>query len=255
MSSVKTIIVDDETSSVLTLKGMLQKYCPDIEVIAEANGVESAVEVITRLQPALVFLDIELPPSGQGFDILAMIPNPSFGVIFTTAFSDYAIKAINDIQPWGYLIKPFRERDLITAVNTALAKIKQRATENQPFDRNKRALIVPDRKKGNVIIYFKDILYCKADNRITYIYFLQADKVVKMASAHSLKIIEQQLNTKNFFRTHHSYIVNMNHILRYQKMGRNGLIYLPQQCTVEISVTKMGSFESAFKQFLGEGSV
>jgi two-component system, LytTR family, response regulator len=250
MQSITALILDDENSAIRTLRGMLEQFCPQVQVIAEASSVQEGMVAIQQLDPDLVFLDIEIPPLEKGFDLLKKLPGHRFGVIFTTAHPQYAVQAINDVQPWAYVVKPYRVADLVQVMNTVAEKIQSK-TIDQPTDY--QGLIVSDSRKGNQVILFKNILYCHADSGATDIFYLQQDQIERAVSDQSLKDLEQLLPEQLFCRTHYSFIVNMQHILRYQKTGRNGVIYLPHQRKASISVLKMEQFEMQFRRFWQAG--
>jgi two-component system LytT family response regulator len=253
MKKIKAVIVDDEASAVETLRGMLGTFCQQVEILAEAHSVEDALLVVQQHQPDVVFLDIEMPPFCKGFDLLKMTPNRSFGVIFTTAYPQYAIQAINDVQPWGYLLKPFRVADLVQAVLVVEEKLKEDKTVDKNEPPEHQGIIIPDSRKGNMVIHSRDILYCQADGGTTDIFLLRSGKVEKITASFLLKEVEASLPPNVFCRTHHSYIVNMQHIIRYKRTGRNGIIYLPQNHQVDISVHKMEAFETQFRKALHKG--
>ena len=248
MNKLKAIIVDDERSAISTLSGMLGKFCPQVEVAAESTSVEDALLAIREHEPQVVFLDIELPPFGKGFDLITLMPERNFGVIFTTAYPQYAIQAINNVQPWGYLVKPFRVADLVLAVQTAQEKSASKSSK--PEVNESQGILVPDQRKGNIVVPVRQILYCKADGSTTDIFVLQNDKIQKITGSFTLKVMEQQLPPTLFCRTHHSYLVNLAQILRYEKVGRSGIIHMPHDIKVEISVLKMESFETTFRAYL-----
>lgn len=251
MKRIKAIIVDDESSAIETLQGMLGTFCPQVEILAAASSVEDGLLAIRQHQPDLVFLDIEIPPFGKGFDLLKMTPGKSFGVIFTTAYSEYAIQAINEAQPWGYLMKPCRVSDLMQAVMAAEQKMANTTpTSGVNETSDLQGIIIPDSRKGNIVVYARTILYCKADGGNTDIYLLRPDKVERISASRSLKELEAQLPPHLFCRTHHSYVVNLQHVVRYQRTGRNGVIFLPHNHKVDISVMKMEGFEEQFKKVL-----
>src|ERR1700722_10697075 len=112
---LKAIIVDDEASGARGLEKLLAKYCPDAKVLASACTIEEAEEKIKALKPDVVFLDIEMP-FGSGFDLLSRFTNIDFEVIFTTAYSQYAIKAFKH-DAIDYLLKPIDPDELVSAVN------------------------------------------------------------------------------------------------------------------------------------------
>lgn len=237
--AIIALIVDDETGAINTLNGMLNEYCPDIHIGAAATSVSEAIQQARQIDPDVVFLDIEMPPMGSGFDFLKAFPNPGFGVIFTTAYPQYAIQAINTIQPWAYLVKPYSVSDLKKAVNIAEGKISERLAQSA----GRLSLIIQDSRKGSLIIRADKIVFCEADGSFTDIYVLKNDKVEKIVSSRNLGEYESVLPESIFCRTHHSYLVNLNYVERFERTGRNGLIHLrPQGHQASVSVSKMDQF-------------
>ncbi|MCK4922982.1 MAG: response regulator, partial [Bacteroidales bacterium] len=111
---IRAIIVDDEKPARDNLSGMLRNYCPDIELIGEASDPVTAENLINELIPDLLFLDIRLSKT-TGFDLLRKIEQREFGVIFVTAYDNYAIKAIK-FSAVDYILKPISYHELIQAV-------------------------------------------------------------------------------------------------------------------------------------------
>jgi two-component system LytT family response regulator len=243
MKHINTLLIDDETGALNTLNGMLGEYCPQIRVVGTARSVDEAVRAAARWKPDLVFLDIRMPPFGTGFDFLQQAwTQGAFGVIFTTAYPEYAIQAIKAVQPWAYLVKPYSVSDLVDAVQVAIEKMQDSETQS---------IVINDSRKGNLVLRIRDILYCEADGPTTDIFLLRNGKIEKVIASRVLKDIEAELPESQFCRCHHSYLVNMQHVERYEHTGRNGLIYLPQGACVSISVLKMEHFEERFGAFLG----
>src|SRR5438309_1656858 len=118
---MKAIIVDDEEKSRKVLRNLLEKFCPEVNVCAEADGVERAAKFIADMKPALVFLDIQMP-TGNGFDLLKKYEELPFEVIFVTSYDEYAINAIK-FSALDYLMKPVEVADLKNAVAKAIKKI------------------------------------------------------------------------------------------------------------------------------------
>ena len=112
--NLKAIIVEDEKHSRETLKSLLEEFCVGIEVVGTAGSVLEAVKVISSLRPDVVFLDIELQ-TGTGFDVLNQLQDLNFEVIFTTAFEQYAIKAVK-FSSLDYLLKPIDLEELHNAI-------------------------------------------------------------------------------------------------------------------------------------------
>ena len=120
---IKAVIIDDEPLLVKSISFMLQKYCPQIQLLGSADSAISGKKLIEDYQPDLVFLDIQMP-YGNGFDLLNSIEKQSFETIIISAFDDYAIKAFK-YDALDYLLKPIDIEELIVAVNKATDRIKQ----------------------------------------------------------------------------------------------------------------------------------
>ncbi len=104
MKKIRSVIVEDELAAREVLKNYLSKYCPQVEVIGEAQNIKEAVPMLHELQPELVFLDVEMP-FGNAFDVLEACKELQFETIFVTAFSEYSLKALNQSAAY-YLLKP-----------------------------------------------------------------------------------------------------------------------------------------------------
>ncbi len=104
MQQIKALVVDDEINGRENIHSVLEKYCPEVQVVAEASSVLEAIQEIERSHPDLVFLDIEMP-GGNGFEVLKYFRQPDFKVIFVTAYDQYAIQAIR-FSALDYILKP-----------------------------------------------------------------------------------------------------------------------------------------------------
>ena len=102
---LKTLIVDDELPARENLKLLLHEHCPDIDVVGTADGVTSALKLITELKPEVLFLDIRMPSGAEGFDLLSKIPEKNFQVVFVSAYKDYALRAFH-VNAIHYILKP-----------------------------------------------------------------------------------------------------------------------------------------------------
>ncbi|WP_373942205.1 response regulator [Polaribacter sejongensis] len=125
MTKIKTILIDDERKALSILKNKIERYCPDLDIIAETQSPEKGLELIDKLQPQLVFIDIAMPVM-NGFDVLANVKKPNFEIIFVTAFDQYAIDAIN-YSAIGYLLKPVDNETLIATVIKASKNIADKS--------------------------------------------------------------------------------------------------------------------------------
>ncbi|MBK6931989.1 MAG: response regulator [Saprospirales bacterium] len=109
----RAIIIDDKPDARSVLRRLIEQYCPQFDICAEAGTVPEALEDIQRCRPAVVFLDVGLR-QGSGFDILDAYPHPDFKVVFITAYDHFAVKAFK-YRALHYLLKPIDPQDLIAA--------------------------------------------------------------------------------------------------------------------------------------------
>ncbi|MFT4679237.1 MAG: two-component system LytT family response regulator [Flavobacteriales bacterium] len=213
---IRAIIVDDEEDARKTLQIFVNQYCPKVEVIDEADGVQDAYRKIMSQEPDLVFLDIQMD-DGTGFDLLEKVRNPNFVVIFTTAFDEFAIKAFK-YSAIDYLLKPIDPDELIEAVSKVdigkednSVKI-QNLMENQgkqEFDR-----ITLSSQEGLTFVKLENIMRLESDSNYTHFFLTSGEKITVPKS---LKEYELILPSSRFFRTHQSHIVNLNYVKKYMK--------------------------------------
>jgi two-component system, LytTR family, response regulator len=217
----KAIIIDDEVRARTLLRGMLGEIAPEIEIAAEAEDLPNGVKAIRRLQPQLVFLDIEMP-GHSGLELLDFFNDDeiSFEIVFTTAYNNYAIKAFK-LSAIDYLLKPISAEELREAVDRFTRKKRENARlidyhalrENLSTQSSKR-IAVPS---GNAIKFIdtENIVFLKADSSYTEIYFTDGTQLVV---SRTLKNFDDIFDTSGpFFRCHKSYIANITYINEYIK--------------------------------------
>jgi len=117
---IRTVVIEDERRARETLVKLLTKYCPGVEVVGEADSVNSAIEIITQIKPKLVFLDIEII-GGTGFDVLEHMMPYDFSVVFTTAYEKYE-KIAKQYPKSVLMFKPLGIEDIINQVKQILWK-------------------------------------------------------------------------------------------------------------------------------------
>ena len=240
---LQTLIIDDEKRGRELLRMVLSTHCPEVKVIGEASNIKEAYNLIVQTDPDLIFLDIEMP-GGTGFDLLSKFDEINFEVIFVTAFDKYAIKAIK-FSAMDYLLKPVDEEELVKAI--------KKVEENQNKKSNKERInnLVSNVKKtsdnqkigltssdGLEFIEIKTILRCEADGKYTSV-FLHDGK--KLLVSKNLKEFEDLLTDYNFFRIHHSHLVNLDYIKKYQS-GRGGYVVMSDGSTITVSQRKKEDF-------------
>ncbi|WP_303316058.1 LytTR family DNA-binding domain-containing protein [Flavivirga abyssicola] len=242
--SLRAVIVEDEKHSRETLKNLLQEFCVDIEVAAMAESVNEAVSTIKSLKPDVVFLDIELQ-TGTGFDVLNQVSHLNFEVIFTTAFEQYAIKAVK-FSSLDYLLKPIDLDELKKAVEKARIRKNQDVykkqletlmlnLKQQKPKLNKICLATSD---GFEFIDVNNIIYCKAEGSYTKFILKKSENL--LVSKH-LKEYENLLLEQGFMRVHNSFLINLKEVKKYIKSD-GGYIVMNNNDTVSISRSKKEGF-------------
>ncbi|RSC95871.1 LytR/AlgR family response regulator transcription factor [Tenacibaculum singaporense] len=241
---LKTIIVEDEQISRDILRNYIAKYCPNVELLGEASNIEGAQKLIEKHELDLVFLDVEMP-FGNAFDLLEKIENRTFEVVFVTAYDHYAIEALNN-QATYYLLKPISIDELIKAVGL-VTEIKEKENELEnailtPKTTTINGKITIPQQDGFEVVNIHDIVFCKADDNYTEIYFENSKKLVSK----TLKYFEEALKDSSFVRVHKSFLVNVNEITKYKK-GKGGSVILSNGKEIMVSSSKKANLLSFFK--------
>lgn len=248
---IKAVIIDDEKMSRLTLRKLLEIYCPGVEVVAEAEDASEAAVLVRELKPDLIFLDVAMPKK-NGIDFLREQEEIDFEVIFVTAHDKYVLQAIR-FAAVDYLQKPVSENLLITAVSNAAKRIQQRVSflQVETFLHNMKQHSAPQCMqlcipsiKGFQVVDLNDIVYCEAENTYTYIHFKEGKKIL---ASRPLMDYELMLQDSLFFRTHKSFLVNMKHIREYQK-GEGGFVIMSNGKQLEVSRRKKETFLAKMKE-------
>jgi len=241
---LKAIIIEDEVIGRDILRNYISKYCPNVQLLGEASNIEEGQKLIEDNELDLVFLDVEMP-YGSGFDLLEKIENQTFETIFVTAYDHYAIEALNN-QATYYLLKPISIDELIKGVSL-VTEIKEKESELEnvvltPKTTSSLSKITIPQQDGFEVIAISDILFCKADDNYTEIYFKKTKKLVSK----TLKHFEDLLKESSFARVHKSYLVNVNEVVKYKK-GKGGSVILSNGKEVLVSSSKKANLLSYFK--------
>ncbi|MEP7231820.1 MAG: LytTR family DNA-binding domain-containing protein [Ginsengibacter sp.] len=238
------IIIDDEAKGRMALKQKLLDYCEEIQLAGEAeNGIEG-IKLIEKMHPDIVFLDIEMPRM-DGFEMLHRLPEKNFHIIFTTAYDQYAIKAIK-YAAFDYLLKPIDIEELKIAISKIHSRPqihtgKKLELLDQNLLKNNFNKIAISTLEGLLFFNISDIIHLEANSNYTTIYFTNRPKLL---ASRTLKDFEELLPTDIFFRTHHSHLINLNYIKRYIK-GDGGQIELQNGNYVDVSRRKKEEFLNA----------
>lgn len=238
---IRAIIIDDERIGRETLQSLLKQYCPNVSVVAQADSVDGGRRAIATHDPDLVFLDIEMP-FGNGFELLDGIADARFEVIFTTAYDQYAIRAIRTAA-LDYLLKPIDRDELVSAVEKAEKKTGGARSlnlnlevllENLKHATSEHSKIALPTDDGLTLVGVNDIIRCEADGNYTRFFLQNREQLIV---SKTLKDFETLLGEMNFLRVHHSHLVNIDHVKKYVR-GEGGVVIMSDTAAVPVSRRK-----------------
>jgi len=240
---LNVVIIDDEPDAIKFIQGIIEEYCPDLNVAGTANSAREGVTLINQVRPDLVFLDVQMP-HGSGFDLLASFPEKTFDVIFITAFNHYAIQAIK-FSAVDYILKPVNINEFIDAVNKVKQKRSSKEYRNLDFGNLLENLKAPVPSKlaiptneGIEYLNTSEIIRVEADR--SYSWFHLTDKRKYLVSR-NLKEYQELLQDLNFFRPHNSHLINMIYVKKFIR-HEGGYIEMSDGSTVPISRGKRDLF-------------
>ena len=216
----KAIIIDDEMHCIETLTEKIKLYCPSIEVVQSFIKPQLALDYFEKETTDILFLDIEMPVI-NGFTFLERLKTIDFKIVFTTAFDQFAIKAIK-FSAFDYLLKPISKDDLMD-VSSRLQKVEP----SQQFGNQLNVLlqqinqsnidqikITVNTHEGMIFPYVKDIIRVESSSNYSTIY-LEGGK--KILVSKTLKEYDELLTPYKFLRIHNSHLININKIVKFIK--------------------------------------
>lgn len=201
------LIVDDEQLSRSYVRNLILD-CEHDATIYDARSVSDALPILSTKKIDVLFLDIKMPDS-DGFDLLSAITERNFELIFITAYSNYAIKAIRE-GALDYLLKPIRITEFKAALYKAIGtiKAKESTTKITPTEKLLNHTLTFNTHAGTKFALVKHIIYIQADNTYSIIVLAGGERIV---TTWPIKKLEASLSTKLFFRIHKSFIINIYH--------------------------------------------
>ncbi len=250
---MKIAILDDERHCVESLTLHLKGLFPEFPVVFKSTQPREAVEVLKQIEVDLLFLDVEMPVM-SGFDVLEQFSELPFDVIFTTAYSQYAVKAFK-AQAINYLLKPIDDDELKEAMEQLLRKRKG------PEQSNEVARLLGELRKDGILknkiaipnseglefIEIDNILYCQAQSNYTQIFTF--DGRTHLISR-TLKDVEKLLERFAFIRVHQSYLINPNYMEKYCR-NDGGYITMANTHHIPISHSKRAGVMEMFNSLRG----
>jgi len=232
MKKFTVIIIDDERLAREEVKRSLAGY-PEFEIAEEAKNYDEAKKQIEALKPDLVFLDIQMP-GRSGFDLLESLDEVP-GVVFTTAFNEYAVKAF-DIDALDYLVKPLRkERFAIT-----IEKIRKKLLKAEQYDALEKQVFIKDGSKC-FFVQLKDVYLIESADNYARLYFNNRKALIKR----SLNQLEEILDSTIFFRISRNQIINTKFISQINNLEKGKLqVRLHKGEPLEVSLRQSVLFKN-----------
>ena len=236
---IRSIIIDDEQHCVRALLSDLQQHCPSIEIADSCSSAKEGIMAIKKLNPDLIFLDVEMPWM-NGFEMLEILGDVNFSIIFTTAHDEFAAKAFR-ISAVDYLLKPIDAGDLKAAVQKVEKKMNEGSdlhnisnllrNMRQPLTEQKIAL---PQREGYEFIDVSSIIYCQAEGAYTKVFI--NDKKAMLISR-TLGDVEELLPPEMFQRIHHSSLINLTFISQFMRSD-GGYVVLKNGEKLSVSKAK-----------------
>ncbi|GAB1449322.1 MAG: LytTR family DNA-binding domain-containing protein [Bacteroidia bacterium] len=242
------IIIDDESMAQNLLKGMLETYHPEIEVLALCDDLPSGIRAIKRNQPKLIFLDIELP-GHNGLELVDFFDEDelNFKIIFTTAYNQYALQAFK-LSAIDYLLKPIDRKELASAIEKF-----QKSNDDKQYLQVLKSNLMPERPKVLAVstassihyIPVEHVLYMKAEGAYTKIIYSGSDGIL---SSKNLGFYEENLSVfGNFFRCHKSYLINLRKVSDFIKAD-GGTVIIDKQINIPVAQDRKEEFHRLMQQ-------
>lgn len=242
------IIVDDERDTRLLLRRMIADCSADFRIIAEATNVQEAIPLLAATTPDAVFLDIQMQ-DGTGFDLLKHFPQPSFQIIFITAYNEFAVKAFQ-YNALDYLLKPLDMEDLHRVLNKiqqkrSLSDFQQQIDElRQTFQDNRLQKIILSTNKGLHIVPFNELIRLESEGTYTTFFTTAKEHILV---THTIGDFENLTTLGPFFRVHQSHIVNLNFVRKVLKED-GGYVLMQGGSKIPIARRRKEEFIHALKQ-------
>ena len=236
---IRSIIIDDEQHCVKSLLKDLQQHCTSVEVLDTSYSAKEGIMAIKKLNPDLVFLDVEMPWM-NGFEMLEILGDVNFSIIFTTAHDEFAAKAFR-ISAVDYLLKPIDANDLKAAVQKVEKKMDQGSNlqhisnllRNIRKPSAEQKIALPQRE-GYEFIDVSSIIYCEAEGAYTKVFIMEKKP---MLISRTLGDVEELLPPDLFQRIHHSTLINVSYISQFLRSD-GGYVVLTNGEKLSVSKAK-----------------
>ena len=235
---LKVVIIDDEASARNFIEKIITSNFKDLEVVSKAINVETGLQAIKKYSPDIVFLDVDMP-DGTGFDLLQKLSEINFKVIFVTAHSEFAIKAIK-FSAIDYILKPIDALELTETI-IRIKKITKKEDENLKIsailnnlnNNSTNKKIVLNTSDNIYVVNTKEIVKCSSEGNYTTFHLNNRQKII---ISKTLKEYENLLSDYGFIRIHRSYLININFVEKYSK--EDSILHMKDNSQIPVSYRK-----------------
>ena len=254
----RALLIEDEPESLRNLLNLLEKYCPDVDVVATGESNADLLRLVGDDRDGafdVAFLDINLP-DGLVFQGLQQLEDIPFDIIFVTAYDDYALTAF-DFSAIDYVLKPIDPEDLRRAVSRIRLGRKRPSTKQRlevlqqnyaPNSPNAFEKIGISGLDGVHFVRLSEIIRLEAEDNYTHFWLSSGERIT---ASKTIKAFEDTLLRLNFVRVHKKHIVNMNYMKTYIK-GEGGYLILETGETIEVSRRKKSNLIESVRRMYGE---
>jgi two-component system LytT family response regulator len=227
VTNLSAAIIDDDEVICDALELQLKNHCPEINILFKCSDPHQAGQLISQHSPEIVFLDIEMPGL-TGLELLSKFPDPLFHVIFVTAHDKFALRAFR-FSAVDYLLKPVESDDLIEAVGKAKNRVSHdppqlnvllKMVQELKVSQAPKRVALPTANEV-VIVGIDEIIFCEGDGNYTKVIMTNGSRIVL---SKTLKILEDFLDDRMFFRIHNAYLININHIRKVNRRDGGSII-------------------------------
>jgi len=239
---IKVIIIDDETKAQDTLELLLDRCLPDkFEVLAKCGSVDEGISKILHKKPDILFLDIQMPHK-NGFALFDELKQINFDIVFTTAYKEHAVKAINmSNRVFGYLLKPIDSNELRNLLIRYEEKREQESLSRKMDKLADLGILAYSTLEEIDFIQHDEIIFCEAGGNYTTIH--KTDGTQLMVSK-NLKVIEERLPVEQFIRIHNGLLVNIKQVSKIDK--KDDYMVLRNGKRLSVSTRKMKDIKKYF---------
>ncbi|RXR20203.1 LytR/AlgR family response regulator transcription factor [Flavobacterium stagni] len=240
---IRVLLIDDELSALKSMHWELTNFCPEVTILGSFTRAAEAKNFLDHHTVDCVFLDIEMPEM-DGFQFLDSLTERNFAVVITTAYDQYAIKAIKE-RALDYLLKPIDTDDLQQCLQK-IKQFKEEFTVHERLEKTLEQLIHKNLSTKKISIpcdgkllflNADDILYCESDGNYCTVFLENKEKLFV---TQKLKFMEEKLADHYFFRIHNSYLINLNKVKEFHKS--EDFVVLTNQCRLPVSRQKKSTF-------------